>query len=44
MTNAAAAVFRKAMEEGFGGLNKGGLIRVKEEEMGVTFRSDPAEN
>ena len=26
-------------EEGFGGLNKGGLIRVKEEEMGVRFRS-----
>lgn len=39
MTNAAAAVFRKAMKEGFGGLNKGGLIRVKEEEMGVRFRS-----
>ncbi len=39
MTNAAAAVFRKAMEEGFGGLNKGGLIRVKEEEMGVKYRS-----
>ena len=39
MTNAAAAVFRKAMAEGFGGLNKGGLIRVKEEEMGVLFRS-----
>ncbi len=39
MTNAAAEVFRKAMEEGFGGLNKGGLIRVKEEEMQVKFRS-----
>ena len=38
MTNAAAAVFRRAMEEGFGALNKGGLIRVKEEEMGVRFR------
>ena len=44
MTNAAAAVFRKAMEEGFGGLNKGGLIRVKEEELGVSFRSDAAQN
>ena len=39
MTNAAAEVFRKAMEEGFGGLNKGGLIHVKEEEMEVKFRS-----
>ena len=39
MTNAAAAVFRRAMEEGFGGLNKGGLIRVKEEELDVRFRS-----
>lgn len=38
MTAAAAAVFRRAMEEGFGPLNKGGLIRVKEEEMGVLYR------
>ena len=39
MTNAAAAVFRRAMEEGYGPLNKGGLIRVKEEEMGVEYRT-----
>ncbi|MBO4838091.1 MAG: NAD(P)-dependent oxidoreductase [Lachnospiraceae bacterium] len=43
MTNAAAAVFRRAIEEGFGALSKGGLIRVKEEEMGVLFRRKDAE-
>ena len=42
MTEAAAAVFRRAMEEGFGKLNKGGLIRVKEEEFGVRYRRDPS--
>ena len=40
MTNAAAAVFRRAIAEGFGPLSKGGLIRVWEEEMGVRFRRD----
>ena len=40
MTNAAASVFRRAMEEGCGAFGKGGLIRVWEEEMGVHFRRE----
>nr|MBQ6241977.1 NAD(P)-dependent oxidoreductase [Lachnospiraceae bacterium] len=40
MTRAAADLFRRAMAQGFGPLDKGGLIRVKEEEMGVQFRAE----
>lgn len=36
--DAAATVFRRALEEGFGDCDKGGLIQVYEKELGAEFR------
>ena len=40
VVNATAVTFQMAVAEGFGGLNKGGLIRVFEKLLGTEFRAN----
>jgi len=40
VVNATAVTFQMAIAEGFGGLNKGGLIRVFEKLLGTEFRAN----
>jgi 3-hydroxyisobutyrate dehydrogenase-like beta-hydroxyacid dehydrogenase len=41
VVSAAAHTFRAALERGLGNLNKGGMIHVWEEALGVEVRKDP---